>query len=161
MFTSAEWKSERTLLKSKFVGTENIVINNGGETGRVEEVNIFVDSDESGYEQVDLSQLIDITMEAYSLSSLVTTANQSSNVAVINGQRYKEGDYLSLFESDLNIISITDDKVYLHGSLVQNQMEGKMYMLVLDDDKMQEIPEFMDVQAPSDWLEWQSYQSNL
>lgn len=154
-------KLEHISLKPEFAGSENTVTNNGGGTDFVEAEIFFSDIDESGYAQVDFSQLIGITMEAYSLSSLVTTANQSSNVAVINGQRYKEGDYLSLFESDLNIVSIIDDRVYLYGSLVLNEMEEKMYLLVLGEDKMQEIYEFVDVQAPSDWLEWELSQSKL
>lgn len=87
----------------------------------------------------DYSGLIEMTLEAYQVTGVLTNENAFYNTAIINGKRYREGDHLSEHDSAFTILAILDDVVTIQGSLVAGVTEDKLYMLRLGQNAMQEI----------------------
>ena len=104
--------------------------------------------------------LIETTLGAYSLTGIIINEDTADNVAIINGTRYKEGDYLSAFESDFTIELILDDKVIIHGALIVSETQDQTYELRLEHEKMFYVKPPVDVEPPLDWLAEQANQDN-
>lgn len=104
--------------------------------------------------------LLETTMSAYRLTGILTSENTFDNIAIINGARYKAGDYLPAFESDFRILSILEDKVIIHGALIVAETEEHTYELKLEHEKMLYVEPPVEAEAPLDWLNEQAAQES-
>lgn len=101
-----------------------------------------------------LKGLIETTMSAYQLSGVFLN-RATEDTAIINGVVRKEGDYLSVFQSDFQVLEILQDSVVIRGSLVVGETDEQTFKLILSGAQMQQVEEPVDVEAPADWLEAQ------